>query len=176
MTYWLDFGGGDAEYCERLAQRTEDGENVFISVDPLLRVHVIEAGRVRSRGELPSNVFRVGAGLGPSDDCVNRFLPFRDGTFQHVVCRFVLHLYLSITESFIAEAHRVLMADGDVMIRVPDWGNELSASYINFIVETLVGKGFALVEIGKVGDEECSLWDEVYEGHVYELKAVKRME
>jgi len=68
MTYWLDFGGGDAEYCERLAQRAEDGETVFISVDPLLRVHVIEAGRVRSSMELPANVFRVGAGLGPSDD------------------------------------------------------------------------------------------------------------
>jgi SAM-dependent methyltransferase len=173
-TYWLDFGGGDGEYFERIAKGMNGDENIFVSADPFLRSHVIEAQRVRSRNDLPANVFRVGTGLGPSDDCVNRFLPFRDGAFQHVVCRFVLHLYLTVTETFMVEAHRVLTPDGDLTIRVPHWGNELSASNVNFIVETLQDKGFSLIAAANAEDELCSLWDEIYQGHAYELKAAKR--
>lgn len=174
VTYWLDFGGGDAEYFEHLAEAQAQGKSLFISVDPLLRSHMIEAGRVRSPSQLPANVLRIGAGLGPSHDCVNPFLPFHDGVFQHIVCRFVLHLYLSLTEAFIAEAHRVLVPKGDLTIRVPDYGTAESASTAAFIRETLVEKGFTVTDDRRAGDERCSLWDEIYEGRAYEVKAVKQ--
>lgn len=172
--YWLDFGGGDAEYSENLARMETEGENVFICVDPRFRSHMIEAKTVRSREELPSNVFCLGAGLGPSDDCANRFLPFRTEVFQHVVCRFVLHLYLTIVEPFITEAFRVLAPGGDLTIRIPDWENEETTSTINFIATTLTERGFTMIEVGRVADMRCSMWDEVYEGRAFEVRGMKQ--
>lgn len=171
--YWLDFGGGDAEYSEHLAgSHGKDG--VFISMDPMLRSHMIEAKAVRPRAALPANVLRIAAGLGPSDDCSNNYLPFRDDAFDHVVCRFVLHLYLTVVEPFISEAYRVLTPGGDLTLRIPDWENSETTTSVAFIARALADRGFVVTELGRAKDEMCSLWDEIYEGRVLEMKAGKR--
>ena len=171
--FWLDFGGGDAEYVERLATVPQAMRDLFICLDPVLRPHMIAAGRVRPASALPSNVVRVCGGLGPSDDCGNPALPFRSASLQHVTCRFVLHLYLTVVEPFAGEAHRVLVPGGDVSIRLPDLPDRASATNTRYIADTLRQVGFVDVEGGPVADDQCSVWDEVYQGQACELRAAK---
>src|SRR5690242_4616569 len=105
--YWLDVGAGmDAEHW--VACPAPAGVRM-VAMDPLLTSGMVASGRLAT---LPREIRRVGAEVRPPGSVEagreQAYLPFNDGTFAHVHCGFVLHLYLETLELLAAEVHRVL--------------------------------------------------------------------
>jgi len=181
MTHLLDFGGDlNADYCIFRARADGSGEGLFVCLDPLLSSRMIASEHCTPGDTFPPGVVRVGGGLGrrepwPDDDyeCRNPYLPFCDGVFDEITCRFVLHLYGDLIGPFAEEAFRVLRPGGTVRVRLPDWRNEEMERLVAAIGRALTRYGLAVVAAGPVPGEGATMWDGIYEDRAYEIVARK---
>jgi ubiquinone/menaquinone biosynthesis C-methylase UbiE len=169
--YWLDIGAGiNAEHWA--ATQAAPGIRL-VALDPLLTSGMVTSGRLAPLG---AQLLRVGAEVRPEHSVEaekqRAYLPFRDHSFTHVHCGFVLHLYLETLELLVAEMHRVLQPGGTVEVLLPHFGDLHSERTLARTEDQLLAC-FGHAELTRFTGPFTTFWADLYRDRTYRVRCIR---
>jgi len=169
--FWLDLGAGmDAEHW--VASPATPGVR-RVALDPLVMSGMIASGRL---APLPESILRVGAEVRPQGSVEagreRAYLPFRDRSFAHVHCGFVLHLYLETLELLVSEVHRVLESGGTLDVLLPHFG-DLHSERILERTEIELRLRFGNAALSRFGGPFTTFWADLYRDRTYRIHCLR---
>lgn len=146
-----------------------------VAMDPLITSGMIEAGRL---APLRRDIRRVGAELRPGRSVEPgrppSFLPFRNSTFTHVHCGFVLHLYLELLDLLAGEVCRVLRPGGELVVLLPhfaDLDSEVNLRHTERTLTTHFGAG----QRTRFAGPFTTFWADLYRDRTFCLRFRKKV-
>lgn len=169
--YWLDVGAGiDAEHWAAIQSPPVVR---LVALDPLLTSGMVTSGRLAPLGW---QILRVGAEVRPQGSVEvekqRAYLPFRDQSFTHVHCGFVLHLYLETLELLVAEMHRVLKPAGTVEVLLPHFGDLHSEQTLARTEDELCAC-FGNATLTRFTGPFTTFWADLYRGRTYRIRCIR---
>lgn len=163
--FWLDLGAGmDAEHW---AASPGISGVCRVALDPLLTSGMVASERL---APMPTDILRVGAEIRPKQSVETgkelAYLPFRDATFTHVHCGFVLHLYLETLELLSTEVHRVLQPGGTLAVLLPHFG-DLHSEGVLHRTEAELRYRFGNATLARYEGPFTTFWADLYRDRTY---------